>query len=77
MREETYYFRAYASPIDHENEVEMQLTLADLNKTGRGIEPWEATVTDQVTGKKFVVSGAECSLPGCMCAAQIIKYLED
>jgi len=30
------------------------------------------TVTDNYSGKRFVVRHADCGLPGCLCAAEIV-----
>lgn len=48
--------------------VEMRLSANDKAKIGRGFA-WQADVTDTLTGKKYRVWGAECSLPGCFCDA--------
>lgn len=51
----------------------MQLSDEDIAKIQRGYR-WQATVTDRtVGGKKYVVRGASCGVPRCMCDAVIIK----
>jgi len=46
----------------------MQLNEADIAKIKRG-RGWRATVTDQITGRKYRVRAASCGIPTCFCAA--------
>ena len=51
----------------------MQLSEADHAKISRG-KPWQAFVTDQNTGKRYQVIGAECEAgPHCFCDAVIVE----
>ena len=51
----------------------MALNEADFAKIGRG-RPWQAFVTDQNTGKRYQVIGAECEAgPHCFCDAVIVE----
>ena len=51
--------------------IRMQISMADADKI-RGGSPWEATVTDQNTSRRYRVRGAACELPNCFCDAVII-----
>ena len=37
--------------------------------------PWELAITDLVSGKKYLVRGADCSCPGCGCDAEIVREM--
>ena len=49
--------------------LEMRLGLVDHNRTGRG-GPWQAEVTDLLTGQHWLAKGADCGLP-CFCDATV------
>jgi hypothetical protein len=57
----------------------LQLNLEDYHKVGphpRGRRGnWRETLTDQSTGKTYLVRGASCGLPGCMCDGVIVKEI--
>jgi hypothetical protein len=53
----------------------IQLDDGDYAKIGRGSK-WEAGVTDQDTGKTYLVRGASCGLPRCYCDAVIAAELK-
>jgi hypothetical protein len=70
-------FTPRLSSTDQER-LEMDITPEDMKKTGnRPFRPpqWEAEITDQNTGKRYLVRAAACSLPRCFCDAVIIKNL--
>lgn len=50
--------------------VVMQLSLADHAKIGRGPGDF-GVITDEKTGKRWRVFGAECGLEGCWCDAEV------
>lgn len=50
----------------------MSISDADYLKIERG-RSWRAEVTDLNTGKRYLVRGAACGLPGCCCDAAIVK----
>jgi hypothetical protein len=52
---------------------DMDLSEADYAKIGRGT--WEAQVTDQRTGRSYLVRGADCGL-GCHCDAVIEREIK-
>jgi hypothetical protein len=54
--------------------VTMWLDTMDIQKIQRGYQ-WDATVTNQETGKMYKVRGADCGAPGCYCAAEIVTEL--
>jgi hypothetical protein len=53
----------------------MQLNADDHAKIKRGVD-WEAAITDQVTGRRYLVRGADCSLPDCVCDAVVIREID-
>ena len=53
--------------------IQMDLNQEDQAKIRRGT--WKAEVTDQITGKRYLVAGAACSLPRCFCDAVILAEL--
>ena len=61
--------------INGEARIGIQLDDGDYAKIGRGSK-WEAGVTDQDTGKTYLVRGASCGLPGCYCDAVIVAELK-
>ena len=51
--------------------IPMTLSNEQLQSVSRGY--WVMYLTDLVTGHTLKVKGAECSIEGCMCDAQIAK----
>jgi hypothetical protein len=49
----------------------LHVSAADFRKIRRG--HWRATVTDQLSGRKYNARGAACSLPHCMCDAVVTE----
>jgi hypothetical protein len=49
----------------------MRLSEADAHKVGTH-DSYRAEVTDQVSGRQFIVRDADCGL-GCHCAAVIVR----
>lgn len=60
---------------DSSERMELQLSDEDHAKVLRG-KPWEAPVTDLITGRTFLVRGACCGLPECFCDAVIVREVE-
>jgi hypothetical protein len=54
-----------------DDRVRMKLNATDYAKIRRG--RWRAVVTDQNTDKHYLVRGAGCGLPRCMCDAVIVS----
>jgi hypothetical protein len=52
----------------------MQLSTEDKLKIGRG-GPWNATITDLLSGKKYAVQGAPCGAGRCFCDAVAIEIV--
>jgi hypothetical protein len=51
----------------------LQLALSDEDFAKiRRRDRWQATVTDQATGTRYVLRGAACSLPHCHCDAVVV-----
>ncbi|MBI4290330.1 MAG: hypothetical protein HY661_02480 [Betaproteobacteria bacterium] len=55
--------------------MELQISSEDHAKVLRG-QDWQAIVTDQQTGRRFLVRGACCGLPECFCDAVIVRETE-
>ena len=36
---------------------------------------WQAAITDQMTGRKYLVRGAECEQSGCCCDAVVVREM--
>lgn len=53
---------------------QMELNDSDYAKIGRGCE-WQADITDQKTGKRYRVRGADCGAGRCFCDAVILRCL--
>jgi hypothetical protein len=53
----------------------MHITRTDRLKLKRG-HPWTATVTNQDDGRVFIVRGASCDKPGCLCDARVLRELK-
>ena len=56
---------------------EMWLDAPDFSEIARHVRTcdWEAAVTDQSNGKRYLIRGAECQLPGCNCDAVIVREM--
>ncbi len=61
--------------LDDMGRFHMELDAPDMNQIKRGVQ-WKAEVTDQNTGKMYLVKGVSCGTPHCYCAAKIVKRLE-
>jgi hypothetical protein len=53
----------------------LHVNAADANKVRRGVR-WRATVTDQKTGRAYLLRGAACGLPGCLCDAAVVREVK-
>jgi hypothetical protein len=47
-----------------------QTILAQNRRTG-----WELAITDLMTGKRYLVRGADCDSPGCGCDAVVVREM--
>jgi DNA-binding transcriptional regulator of glucitol operon len=50
----------------------MSISAADLDQMPKG-QFWLALVTDVKTGRHYEVESAECSFPGCVCEAKVLR----
>lgn len=50
------------------------ISAADKAKTGRG--RWRATITNLDDGQTYIVRGASCGLPRCMCDAVVVRQVQ-
>ena len=55
-----------------EERLRMCINAEDVAKVHRG-RNWRAIITDQSTGRRYLVRGAACGLPGCRCDAVIVE----
>jgi hypothetical protein len=66
--------RLFTPRLPNGERLEMQISEGDHFKTskhGRTLG-WKASITDELTGKKYIVMGADCSIPGCQCDAVVV-----
>jgi hypothetical protein len=67
------------TPRDNSGErVRMELDYRDSQIVDAWLRQPNATyeITDQTTGKRWLIRTAECSLPGCYCAAEIVREVK-
>lgn len=71
MKDEKGYL--FTPRLKSSRRVEMRLSEEDHAKIGRG--RWRAEITDQLTGRRYKVRGAACSIPRCMCDAVVTEEI--
>lgn len=60
-----------------ETRLQMMLSDADIRACAKSFsDTWRATVTDQNTGRRYIVKSAPCGLR-CHCDAVIVKELAE
>lgn len=65
--------------ISHDSQVRMTINASEgdieaVQAMGRR-EGWTLVVTDQPSGRRYLIGGAECSSRGCNCDAVLLKEL--